>query len=51
MGILDIYFGNEQNCLGKEQNSRAQPSWASQSDVPQEKYYCLISPSPLKKEK
>jgi len=21
MGILDIYFGNEQNCFGKEHNS------------------------------
>jgi len=30
---------------------RAQPSWASQSDGPQEKNYCSISPPPLKKEK
>jgi len=30
---------------------RAQQSWASQNDGPQEKNYCSIFPPPLKKEK
>jgi len=30
---------------------RAQSSWVFQSDGPQEKNYCSISPPPLKKEK